>query len=568
MPIKLKKINNKWYTLDNRQYVGSAIQDRNIYWYGTDGSRTYLRRKGVYRPSPEIINYVKQTEAFSPTWYKDGNGYWTIGYGMKETPELRRKYPHSITKEQANVEFQNLANTYSQEMYQNTPNAQALNQNQLDALFSYYYNLGQTNYTQKSPAFQNALKSANWNEVINQMDFGYNDTKNPGLKKRRNYERQLFQTPMTVSKHYKGGQLIKHNINVYKQGGNMKVKDNNQTTLIPRHQTGGLASNIAEKFRKAKYVMPNAAEKFRQVKVGRFQGDSPESAILLPEIIITPQATNSTKSASGTRSSSTRGNARTTAKPVATTFTESPTNITDQGWLDARNAAMQRGWGTYNYNGQTYRFKGDEFQQAKRNWNNRRKVGYQAEGILDLNPPAEITTMIPRGDGEVKPEDAIIEKNTPIDTKTTPYTFWYQQQLTNNPNLTRDMLWQATQDVRNGKRDASYYGESSDLVSQLANANQDSAKNYIYNLWNTNNDVATQAGRKNYTENQGLTFGEGTTNNAAFQSINTNQPSMYYTGPSSWLTDNSWKKKIDDIYTRYKQNTQSARQGTKLIRRK
>ena len=30
MPIKLKK-NNKWYTPDNRQYVGSAIQDRNIY---------------------------------------------------------------------------------------------------------------------------------------------------------------------------------------------------------------------------------------------------------------------------------------------------------------------------------------------------------------------------------------------------------------------------------------------------------------------------------------------------------------------------------------------------------
>jgi len=45
---------------------------------------------------------------------------------------------------------------------------------------------------------------------------------------------------------------------------------------------------------------------------------------------------------------------------------------------------------------------------------------------LDLNPPAEITAMIPRGDGEVKPEDAIVEKNTPIDTKTTPYTFWYQ----------------------------------------------------------------------------------------------------------------------------------------------
>ena len=305
MPIKLKKINNKWYTQDNRQYVGSAIQDRNIYWYGTDGSKTYLRRKGVYRPSPEIINYVKQTEAFSPTWYKDGNGHWTIGYGMKETSELRRKYPHSITREQADAEFQNLANTYSQEMYQNTPNAQALNQNQLDALFSYYYNLGQTNYTRKSPAFQNALRSANWNEVVNQMDFGYNDINNPGLRKRRDYERELFQTPMTLPKHYKGGQLIKHNINVYKQGGNMKVKDNNQITLIPRHQTGGLASNIAEKFRKAKYaIKSNAAEKFRQAKVGRFQGDS-------------------TKPISGTRSR--RNNAKTN---VTSTITPTSTENT------------------------------------------------------------------------------------------------------------------------------------------------------------------------------------------------------------------------------------------------
>lgn len=348
MPIKLKKINNKWYTPDNRQYVGSAIQDRNIYWYGTDGSRTYLRRKGVYRPSSEIINYVKRTEAFSPTWYKDGNGHWTIGYGMKETSELRRKYPHSITKEQADAEFQNLANTYSQEMYQNTPNAQALNQNQLDALFSYYYNLGQTNYTRKSPAFQNALKSANWNEVINQMDFGYNDTKNPGLKKRRDYERQLFQVPVTIPKHYKGDQLIKYNINIYKQGENMKVKSNNQTKLIPRHYTGGLTSDIAEKFRKAKYaiksnaaekfrqakakyIIPNASEKFQQAKIDRFQGDSPESAILLPEIIITPQVTNTTKSAHGTRNRS--GNSRTTAiikSTPASTSTENTGTYTIQ----------------------------------------------------------------------------------------------------------------------------------------------------------------------------------------------------------------------------------------------
>ena len=104
------------------------------------------------------------------------------------------------------------------------------------------------------------------------------------------------------------------------------------------------------------------------------------------------------------------------------------------------------------------------------------------------------------------------------------------------------MLWQATQDVRNGNRDASYYGESSDLVSQLARDNQNSAKNYIYNLWNTNNDVATQASRRNYTENQGLTFGEPTT--------------LF-----SWLND---AQKFLNENKRFSK----AKQGTKLIRRK
>ena len=366
----------------------------------------------------------------------------------------------------------------------------------------------------------------------------------------------------------------------------MKIK-NNTKNLIPRKQIGGLIPKFKEPAdgirrlgvykgrsygvdKNGSYMFLNTGQNVWQLVAknkGNLKQQQPEIYNYFKNIIEPvnkpvnkpktqnqgtqgkPAGTQGNGTKGGTRGSGTRGNARTTAKPAATTFTESPTNITDQAWLDARNAAMQRGWGTYNYNGQTYRFKGDEFQQAKRNWNNRRKVGYQAEGILDLNPPAEITAMIPRGDGEVKPEDAIIEKNTPIDTKTTPidtkttpYTFWYQQQLTNNPNLTRDMLWQATQDVRNGKRNASYYGESSNLVSQLANANQDSAKNYIYNLWNTNNDVATQAGRKNYTESQGLTFGEPTT--------------LF-----SWLND---AQKFLNENKRFSK----AKQGTKLIRRK
>lgn len=242
----------------------------------------------------------------------------------------------------------------------------------------------------------------------------------------------------------------------------------------------------------------------------------------------------------GIRGSGTRGNTRTTVKPATTTFTESPTNITDQSWLDARNAAMQRGWGTYNYNGQTYQFTGDELKQAANNWRNRRKAGYQAEGILNL-PGITVPDNLIKDNNEAREIESTVPQTKPVDTKTTPYTFYYQQQIAKNPNLTREALWQATQAVRNDNRDASYYGESSDLVSQLANANQDSAKNYIYNLWNTDNDVATQAGRKNYTESQGLTFGESTTNNINKDPL------------QSWATD--FLKR-------------SARQGTKLISRK
>ena len=62
MATPIKKVKGKWVNQSGNQYVGIGFDNQNQYWYGTDGSRTYLRRKGVYRPSPEIINYVKQTK--------------------------------------------------------------------------------------------------------------------------------------------------------------------------------------------------------------------------------------------------------------------------------------------------------------------------------------------------------------------------------------------------------------------------------------------------------------------------------------------------------------------------
>ena len=41
---------------------------------------------------------------------------------------------------------------------------------------------------------QQALRDEDWEGVMQNIDAGYNDKKNPGLKKRRDYERALFET--------------------------------------------------------------------------------------------------------------------------------------------------------------------------------------------------------------------------------------------------------------------------------------------------------------------------------------------------------------------------------------
>ena len=241
----------------------------------------------------------------------------------------------------------------------------------------------------------------------------------PANQNKPPYKNKTLQDYMTIQTH--------------KQGGNMKVK--NQTTLIPRHQTGGLVPKYQNSGFLSR-VWNNAKKRTRNDILGKhgivgrilaMPGELVRGLVTEPILVANtttttqsnqipvnvgnveipipvdkpktqnpgtqgkPAGTKGSGTKGGTRGSGTRGNARTTAKPAATTFTESPTNITDQGWLDARNAAMQRGWGTYNYNGQTYQFTGDEQKQADNNWRNRRKAGYQAEGILDLNPPAEVT---------------------------------------------------------------------------------------------------------------------------------------------------------------------------------
>lgn len=146
---------------------------------------------GGYIPSDSIKTYIKSTEAFRDKWYKDGKGIDTVGYGFtgKKVKEL---YPDGMTKQQADEYFDKLVSGFAKRMEQLTPNIDKLSQNQKDALFSYFYNIGEGTYSKKSPKMQQALKDMNLEAVMENIDAGYNDKKNPGLKKRRDYERELF----------------------------------------------------------------------------------------------------------------------------------------------------------------------------------------------------------------------------------------------------------------------------------------------------------------------------------------------------------------------------------------
>ena len=163
--------------------------------YNDDGTKF---EGGGYTPSKEIIDYIKKTEGFRDKWYKDGNGIDTIGYGFTGS-RIKKLYPNGITREQADKEFADSIAKRAAILQRDTPNWNKLSQSQRDALLSYHYNVGEGSYRNKHKKLQQALADSDWENVILNMDAGYNDKKNPGLRTRRDYERELFRSGMVAS---------------------------------------------------------------------------------------------------------------------------------------------------------------------------------------------------------------------------------------------------------------------------------------------------------------------------------------------------------------------------------
>lgn len=151
------------------------------------------KNKSDWKPSENILKYLKSWEKFEPELYDDKKGNITIGYGF-HLPHLLKKYKNGITVEEADKEFEGVVNTFVPEFIRRTPNFKNLNNNQRDALFSLFYNTGGPEYS-KSPMFFKYLKEGDYDKAVKEINHNENEKGMGGQKKRRAFERRVFSTP-------------------------------------------------------------------------------------------------------------------------------------------------------------------------------------------------------------------------------------------------------------------------------------------------------------------------------------------------------------------------------------
>ena len=135
--------------------------------------------------SPTLIEFTKQVEEFRPKAYQDSAGIWTVGYGEAYVP------PDSVrTPEQAAAFV--IAKMAKVEWIIKSFVSVALNQNQLDALCDFVYNVGDAAFHGSTlRAYVNASNfSAAANEFLVWTRSG--NVHPPGLLKRRKAERFIF----------------------------------------------------------------------------------------------------------------------------------------------------------------------------------------------------------------------------------------------------------------------------------------------------------------------------------------------------------------------------------------
>ena len=171
--------------------------------YKEDNEKPDFKEGGWY-PSDTLIDFLISKEGFEPrvrvpskpnkkTGKKDKE---TTGYGVTDEDIVKRNKGKTITKSQAKKDFREAVRRRIGQFMEATPNFDKLNNNERDALFSYFYNIGYGGYTDQSPEFQKALSNLDKEKIALNIDFDYNNEDRKGAMKRRNAERRLFRLPV------------------------------------------------------------------------------------------------------------------------------------------------------------------------------------------------------------------------------------------------------------------------------------------------------------------------------------------------------------------------------------
>lgn len=150
-----------------------------------------------YTISANAVAHTEDEEGFRTEAYQDDGGQWTIGFGTSFFPDGRAvKAGDIITKADA---FTALTEGMQQRLDIVVKRINViLNQNQVDAIADFAYNVGTANFI--GSHFLLYLNQGNYSLAADQLLLWVHDHAGniePGLVKRRDYDRRLFLTPMS-----------------------------------------------------------------------------------------------------------------------------------------------------------------------------------------------------------------------------------------------------------------------------------------------------------------------------------------------------------------------------------
>ena len=176
---------NKVFNAQERYKNRVGLKDDGTTKFAGGGSHPYGR------VSENGINLIRSFEGYMPRVYRDTGGVETIGYGETDKNFINKYRATGISRQDADAQLRNRAQWFYDGVAKRTKGWDKLNQQQRDALTSYAYNIGLGGYGAHKNLL-GAIERGDYENAALNINAGFNDARNPGLKKRRIKERNLF----------------------------------------------------------------------------------------------------------------------------------------------------------------------------------------------------------------------------------------------------------------------------------------------------------------------------------------------------------------------------------------